>query len=278
MERKNSKYALNYIVYNSLYYNKIKYIKKIYDIIIDMDINSAKKYAITYGSRNYKRQRLRVASELKTLDIFDEITPFSTLDLDNTFREKYKDILEEKRGGGFWIWKYQIIQQTLEKMKDGDFLVYLDSGCKVNPKGKDRMNEYFEMLHKSEYGMISFQMSQHLEYKWTTSSIFNYFNIKKDSNIANSGQYHATVIIMQKKPHLYKWLNDAFKCLHDDRNLFTNKYNNIAKNMGFCDNRHDQSVSSVLRKIHGSIILEDETLSHLKDSPKWPIWAKRLKD
>ena len=29
------------LVYNSLYYNKIKYIKKIYDIIIDMDINSA---------------------------------------------------------------------------------------------------------------------------------------------------------------------------------------------------------------------------------------------
>ena len=46
-------------------------------------------------------------------------------------------------------------------------------------------------------------MSKHLEYKLTTSSIFNYFNIKKDSNIANSGQYHATVIIMQKKPKLY---------------------------------------------------------------------------
>ena len=40
-----------------------------------MDINDAKKYAITYGSRNYKRQRLRVASELKTLDVFFILLP-----------------------------------------------------------------------------------------------------------------------------------------------------------------------------------------------------------
>ena len=34
---------------------------------------------------------------------------------------------------------------------------------------------------------------------------------------------------------------------------------------------------SIIRKIEGSIVLEDETLSHLPKSKTWPIWAKRLK-
>ena len=49
------------------------------------------------------------------------------------------------------------------------------------------------------------------------------------------------------------------------------------QHMRFKDTRHDQSIMSMIRKIHGSIVLKDETLSHLPESKSWPIWAKRLK-
>ena len=136
------------------------------------------------------------------------------------------------------------------------------------------------MLNNSEYGIISFRMI-HKEINWTTSDIFKYFNIDLESDIAKSGQSLGGILIMQKKPHLIKIIEEAYKVLEYDSKLFTNEYgcndNKKTQHIGFKDTRHDQSILSIIRKIHGSIVLEDETLSHLPDSKKWPIWAKRLK-
>ena len=65
----------------------------------------------------------------------------------------------------------------------------------------------------------------------------------------------------------YKGVNSEYGSLNDKTN----------QHPGFKDNRHDQSILSLVRKIHGSIELKDETLSHLPESKKWPIWAKRYK-
>lgn len=111
--------------------------------------------------------------------------------------------------------------------------------------------------------------------------MFKYFNVDLNSDVANSGQIMATVLIMQKKPHLLKIIEEAYKVLDYDDKLFTNEYgcvdNKKTQHAGFKDSRHDQSIMSVIRKIHGSIVLKDETLSHLPESKTWPIWAKRLK-
>ena len=43
-----------------------------------------------------------------------------------------------KRGGGYWIWKLDIIKQAFSKIKENDIIVYLDSGCTLNKSGKKR--------------------------------------------------------------------------------------------------------------------------------------------
>ena len=67
--------------------------------------------------------------------------------------------------------------------------------------------------------------------------------------------------------------------LEDDRNLFTDFYNSRNQGQYFKDNRHEQSVSSILRKIMGSeVIPKDETWFSSfgnGESLKYPIWAKR---
>ena len=172
------------------------------------------------------------------------------------------------------------VEDKLDKLKDGDFLIYADAGCVINNEGKERLLEYFDMLNKSEYGIISFQMD-HKELNWTTGEVFKYFDVDLKSTIANSGQIMATLLIMQKKPHLLKIIEEAYKVLDYDDKLFTNEYgyvdNKKTQHAGFKDTRHDQSIMSMIRKIHGSIVLKDETLSHLPESKNWPIWAKRLK-
>ena len=239
-----------------------------------------KKYFITYGTNKYYHSKFRLEKEVNSLNVFDNITLYDNKKLTNKFKERYKEILDKEHGGGFWIWKLDIIRQELDKMKENDFLVYLDAGCVINKEGKERLLEYFDMLNNSEYGIISFRMI-HKEIDWTTSDIFKYFNIDLESDIAKSGQSLGGILIMQKKPHLEKIIEEAYKVLEYDCKLFTNEYgcnnNKKTQHVGFKDTRHDQSILSIIRKIHGSIILEDETLSHLPDSKKWPIWAKRLK-
>ena len=239
-----------------------------------------KKHFITYGTNRYSHSKFRLAKQVEALQFFDSVDVCDEKNISLGFKEKHKEVLNKAHGGGFWIWKLDIIKEKLDKLKDGDYLVYADAGCVINNEGKKRLLEYFDMLNKSEYGIISFQMD-HKEINWTTSNVFKYFDVDLKSGVANSGQIMATVLIMQKKPHLLKIIEEAYKVLDYDDKLFTNEYgcvdNKKSQHAGFKDTRHDQSIMSVIRKIHGSIILSDETLCHLPESKKWPIWAKRLK-
>lgn len=48
--------------------------------------------------------------------------------------------------------------------------------------------------------IISFQMP-HLEYKYTTKEIFEYFNVSHYINITNTGQLLNGILIMKKMMH-----------------------------------------------------------------------------
>jgi hypothetical protein len=55
-------------------------------------------------------------------------------------------------------------------MDENDILVYADGGCKLNPNGLKRLNEYFDIVNKSPYGILSFQLN-HLEKNWTKKDL-----------------------------------------------------------------------------------------------------------
>ena len=52
--------------------------------------------------------------------------------LDDEFVNKYLNILKHERGGGYWLWKINIINKTLKEMKDNDILLYMDAGSSLN--------------------------------------------------------------------------------------------------------------------------------------------------
>ena len=239
-------------------------------------MESNKKYFITYGTNKYTESKYRLLKQVKELNIFHDLSALDNTNLTKEFREKYKNILNDPYGGGYWIWKLDIIRNMLSKINENDYLVYLDAGCVINLEGKARMLEYFEMLNDSSYGIISFRM-HHKERDWTTKQVFDYFNISPDSEIGKTGQALGGILIMQKKEHLLKVIDKAFEALEHDEKLFTKEYKKLKQHDGFKDSREDQSITSIIRKIEGSIVLGDETLHHLPQSKKWPIWAKRLK-
>jgi hypothetical protein len=244
---------------------------------------------ITYSNNAFKKSKQQLCKEIQQSTWFDTITSYSPNDLDSNFSKKYNHVLKQPRIGGYGIWRPYIIKQKLLEMNDNDILIYLDAGCAINEQGKQRFNEYISMLNENDNNnninnkipLISFQLN-HPEKYWTTSHIFEYFNIGLDNHILNSGQILDGILIMKKTTGVISMIDDWYNVIEDDVLLFTDNYNNKNQMSYFKDNRHEQSIFSIIRKLGNTIVLNDETYfkpfnKSNKEAMKYPFWAMRRK-
>lgn len=235
---------------------------------------------ISYGDEKFTNSKIRIEKEAKLFG-FTDIKIYSPDDLDIEFKTKFSDILKMSRIGGYGIWRPYIIKKSLETLLDGEYLIYLDAGCTININGMERFKEYLKMFETSKHGIISFQMP-HLEKFYTTKQIFEYFKCSNDDKIINTGQYLDGILIMRKTPHLVDIINKWLNCVYENPQMFTDQFNN-QQEYYFIDNRHEQSVFSVLRKVYGSIVItQDETFDTVvpwgsQQSFKYPFWATRIR-
>lgn len=248
-----------------------------------------KIHFITFGNNRFKRSKKRICQEARKSGWFDTITCYSPENISKEFKEKHNNIINESFGAGYMIWKYDIIPQKLNEINENDILIYLDAGCTINVLAEKRFREYTDLLNKDDKGIISFQMCTDLvpEYVWTVHEIFKFYNIEKNSEIYKSNQYLSGILIMKKNDHLRLILDKCNEILNHNNLLITNYYveDNKRKNIEFKDNRHDQSILSIIRKKYGSIVLKDETYWSKNDRPDFkndkakvsPFWATRIK-
>ena len=216
---------------------------------------------ITYGNDAFKQSKERIVNEAKDAGCFNgQIKAYGPDDLSKEFLEKVAGVISMPRGGGYWIWKPYVIYDMLNQLNDNDILVYADSGCTIQKSAINRFNEYINMISpETPYCVLGMRLRANnrdgslknisLKQKtWTTNKIFEYFHINSDSDIANKEQIIATVIISRKSPEslaiFKKWLNVA----EEQPELFSDKYNEETKmkNPHFSDNRHDQSIYTMI--------------------------------
>jgi hypothetical protein len=242
---------------------------------------SQKIQFITYGNELYNNSKKRLREESINSGWFDTINIYGPDNLSEEFKSEFKDILEKPRGGGYWIWKFDIIKQQLTKLANNDILIYMDAGCTINTNGKTRFNEYIDMLNNSNESIISFQMHHLPERNFTTKEIFQYFKVDLNSDYCTSGQIVGGILIMKNTEKMMKIIDECINVLRKDHLLVTDYYNKRKQYGGFRDNRHDQSILSLVRKKHGSIILNDETFCipwGCEESLRFPFWATRYKN
>ena len=229
-----------------------------HDIILEIKEKSLKKkiHFITFADQNYQEAANRLCKEAHQFNEFNSITFYKPNMITSSYKEEYGDILNKSRGGGYWIWKWDIIKQKLDEIQENDYIIYLDAGCCFNNNGKGRFNEYLELLNESEYGFISFQMG-HQEKKWTIKELFKILDIDINSEYANSGQYGGGVLVIKKNKNAYFIINKCIEILEKNKLLVTDEYNHNQHHF-FMENRHDQSILSLTRKKYGSVIVCDD--------------------
>ena len=213
---------------------------------------------LNYGDQKFILSRKRISLEAQNLNYFDKIIT-ETEDLKNDLEiidclknPNFKKVFTAKRGGGYWIWKPYIIYKNLQLLNDNDILVYSDSGSTI-PNNKytiDKLNEYINIVKNSDKGVLAFR-NPHIESKWTKGDVFKHFNCLDNENIYNTRQFTANRIIIKKNVHsmaLFKiWWETAknYSNFFDDSKSITKNFNN------FTENRHDQSVFSLICKTNG---------------------------
>tara|TARA_B100001250_G_scaffold13960_1_gene12220 strand:+ start:38193 stop:39005 length:813 start_codon:yes stop_codon:yes gene_type:complete len=237
-----------------------------------------KYYFITYGTEAFNTSKKHIINLAKKFDIFENYYALGPKDLGSDFKKNFSEILKLKRGAGYWIWKHHIIYNLLNEINTDDVIVYCDSGSSLNYFAKKRLFDYFELLNDSEYGSLMFECEkQYIEKHWTTKQLLEYFDSNNDQEILNSTQLEATQMIFKKNKNSDTFFKEYRKLLNHDTQLITDKYNKINQEKYFIDNRHDQSIFSILSKKLGSEVLSNESHheNNIKNQYQFPFLAVR---
>jgi len=178
------------------------------------------------------------------MNVFNSVKYFTPEDIDVSFKEKLGKYWNETRGGGLWLWKPYIVYKTLEKLNDGDFLVYCDSGCHFDKRGRSLLLKYLDYLN--EKCCIQF-VTRFNEKDWSVSEIYKYLKIEKD----DSPQNWCGCQIIKKCSDSMNLFGEWYRIACERPDLFSLDYNdsNRLADRTFMYNRQDQSIISILSKL-----------------------------
>lgn len=240
-----------------------------------------KIHMITYGNSVYSRAKKRIKEEAIHTEWFKSIKVCGPEDLTPEFANEFKKVLKLKRIAGYGVWKFDIILKRLEtliKNNKDEILLYIDAGCMINKNGESRMKQYINMLRESDKDMFSFKMKGVIEKNWTTKQLFKAFEVEED--IKESGQFVGGIFMMKINESIIDFFKYILTVLRKNPLIITDVYNKYQIN-DFIDNRHCQSVLSVMRKKwNNSVYIDDETFwtkwnYETEEAQKHPLMAVR---
>lgn len=160
------------------------------------------------------------------------------------FQKKNKEILLRKRGNGYWLWKPYFILKTLRnKLNKGDYLIYTDAGILY----LDRVEKIIKFMISKNEDIWSIR-TRFLEKKYSKRDAF--ILLDADSSIyADTFQYMAGIQIYKKTKFSEIFLEKLLNYSTDKRIITDDPNTQGLRNYdGFIDNRHDQTVLSILTK------------------------------
>ena len=201
-----------------------------------------RKYHINYANGRYLKAQQYCSQSAKEAG-FDEVISYSINDIDSNFIEKNKSILNQSRGAGYWLWKPYFIKKTLDKINDGDLLVYSDSGSIYQAS----VQPLIDSILKDKHGVLSFELKGLIEKDYTKRDAFILMNLD-DSKYTDSSQREATYIWLIKNEFTTKLISEYLEYAQNE-NIITDSKNIKGDNYStFKDHRHDQSIWSLLCK------------------------------
>ena len=201
--------------------------------------------AISYADeRFYKTQRFNSKRALKFGA--DKVKEYTREDIDEKFYAENKAILDAPRGGGYWLWKPYIIFDALRELNEGDYLVYTDAGSAF----VNKIDYLLKAMEQEKTDIMAFCNNQK-ERCYSKRDAFVLMDCD-DAYYYDSLQNCGGYIIVKKTEHSCYIISEYLRYARDIR-IISDQPNVMGRDNlpEFIDNRHDQTVWSLLCKKHG---------------------------
>ncbi|NEU11294.1 hypothetical protein G3T14_04035 [Methylobacterium sp. BTF04] len=174
---------------------------------------------------------------------FDFIRAWSKPRLMETeFYQENKDILELPRGAGCWLWKPYIIGDAISFLKDGDFVIYCDTGLDATRSIDHSIFPLCAWLAEKPNRIGVTHLSGYKNLAWTKRDCFFYMDCN-EPGYWEVDQIQASYVALQINPYtrsLVKYWVEASR----DRRIITDDTNvcGLDDHPEFIEHRHDQSI------------------------------------
>ncbi len=195
---------------------------------------------ITYSNDLYSETREYCAKMAKRKGKVDTVTVYKPEDIEDSFREEYKQILDLRVGNGLWLWKPYFVLKKLQELDDGDIVLYCDAGSFFFRSCKSIIDSMNDDIWVSNIALV--------EKQFTKPELFTIMNCKGEK-YTETNQVQANFIAIRKTPRGMQFAEEWLKwCCQDNVLIQDTDPKLYVYEDKFCGHRSDQSVLSLLAK------------------------------
>ena len=205
------------------------------------------KVLINYANACFRRsQELNSKTGLEVAG-FDKVVSFCPQDIDPKFHSVNREILRQKRGNGYWLWKPYFIKRMLDDANMDDYIFYSDSGAYF----LQSIDPLIEISADTHQDLICFELHGLNECDWTKRDAFVLMDC--DGSAYSSSMQRQAGFSLWKKSRFTLDFIEEYLCFAQDSRILSDIENQcgLPNYPGFRDHRHDQSIFSLMTKKYG---------------------------
>jgi len=203
-----------------------------------------KKYLVNYATPEFYQSQKRLNRSARKFGL-DQVISYREKHIRKTsFYQQNQYILNNKRGGRYWIWKPYIILETLRKVSNGSLVFYLDSGAEI-------IRDIYPLINLcvKQDGILLFTIPR-LNKHWTKRDCFVMMNCDLEEYY-NTCQVPAGYQVYIKNDRSINFVQEYLDYCQNI-NIVTDLPNvcGLDNLPEFREHRHDQSILSLLAFKH----------------------------
>jgi len=201
-------------------------------------------YFCLYSNEKYEKPRKALCNLAKSSNIFKGIFEYDRKWLESTeFYAENNDVLNpDSKGDGWCLWKPYVILTSLDKIKEGDILLYMDSTDTFSPRIKDFLNSHFQ-----NNDLLFCLMGDSPNKDYTKRDAFYYMGCDSEK-YWESKQLEAGIIGIKKTERTISIMKEYLGYCKDPR-IIKDGVNTCGLDNfpAFVDHKYDQSVLTNLK-------------------------------
>tara|TARA_B100000989_G_scaffold201606_1_gene152536 strand:- start:434 stop:1333 length:900 start_codon:yes stop_codon:yes gene_type:complete len=226
-------------------------------------LKSNKIILLSFASNDLKKSIFRFKKQAQETKFYDRIRIITYADLDTNFKLTLKKLLLDgkKRGFGYFMWKPYLVKKILEEINYGDVINYMDIGFHLLKENKKKFEDYLKFISEENNWILTFQyhnlMEEKLENisfpcreerKYSKGDLLDFFGFYNNSSVTETPQYMAGCFFIKKSKKSISFINEWLDIFYKRFDLVDDTDSKLKNLNGFLENRHDQSVFSLLCK------------------------------